>query len=414
MSNKSERPKRFSLVKHAPQKIISILVAIILWLMVMDYENPETTKTFRDIPINYTSVERLAEDKLYSETELNETIDITVQGRRRDVLALKNDDLMAQVDMANLKSGVVELPVIVSCKSEKVTILNSNKPLIRVVLDDIVEVHKAVQHFAEGELPSDLIVLNKKITPSIVQINGPKKLIDTIDNVIIAYSLADVNSSFSFSDSLVIVDVEGQIIKGLTLSDERVRVDVTVGKVTELPIKYNYKPFENQELKVIKKTETTDKVTVRGSVEDLKQLNKISSAEIVVPEEVGKHRLAVKLQLPEGVVQVKPLLIEASVEVDIEEERELALTAADVVALNLDAALDYKIVDGFQHDLMLRGYSAAFQDGVFERPQIEIDFKNLTAGEHLVPFVVKLDDRLSVENAGRLRGEVMVVLKAKE
>ncbi len=414
MSNKIERPKKFSLMRNTPQKIISLLVAIVLWLIIMDYENPEMTKTFRAVPISYTSVEQLAADKLYAESELNEVIDITVQGRRNDVLALQTSDFTAQVDMANLKSGSVELPILISCKSERITILNSNKTLIRVVLDDIVEVHKAVQHFVEGELADDLIVLNKKITPSIVCISGPKKLLDTIDNVLIPYSLDGVTASFSLSDALLIVDDAGNIVKGLDLSDERVKVDVTIGKVVELPISYNYKPLETEYLEVVSKQETAQSVTVRGSIEDLKRLETINSAEIVLPEEAGQYTLPVKLELPENVGQVKPLVIETTVATDFVERRSFTITADAVKPFNLAATLDYKIADDFQHTITLTGYRQVFESETFLAPFIEIDLADLAAGAHQVPFSVGVDDQLTVENAAELRGEMTVLLTAKE
>ncbi len=410
----SSKSKRFKIIRNAPQKIISVFVAIVLWLIVMDYQNPEMTKTFRDVPVTYLAVEQLAEDQLYAETALDETVDITVQGRRKDVLSLTESDLIAQVDMTSLNSGSIDLPVALSCKSEQITILNANKVSVRVVLDDIVEVHKAVQHFAEGELPDDLVVLNKKLTPSIVTVRGARKLVDTIDKVMVPYSLDDVTASFSLTDSVLIVDRSGQIIKDLELSDARVKVDITVGRVVELPIVYHYKPFESEGLAIVTRQEPQKVAKVLGSVEDLKRLTQIDSVEISLPEEPGQYRANVALALPEGVVKLEPQIIQFVADVDYLEQRQVVLTAADITALNLNDKYKFEVDGEFEKVLMLSGYRQVFQAEDFSAPTVDVDFSGLEAGSYQLDYTIAVDERLTVDDPTALSGKLSVVVKTAD
>ncbi len=414
MLSKIKRLKDIKLTHNAPQKFFSVVVAIILWLLIMDYENPEMTKTFRAIPVTYSAVEQLAADKLYVETPLDQVVDITVRGRRKEVLSLDNDDLIAQVDMSELTSGTIDLAIVLSCKSDRIVILNANKTSVRVVLDDIVTVHKAVQHFAEGELPADYIVLDKKITPSTVALTGPQKTIDTIDKVILPYSVADMSSSATFYDSIVVLDTEGQIIEGLDLSEERFKVDIVIGQVVELPIVYNYKPFAAENLEIVSKDEATKMVKVKGSIENLKSLEKIDSQEIIVPEEAGQYQLSVLLELPQGIVQVAPSQIEVSLECDFVEQKTYDLTAENIKALNLDDAFTYQLSEKFNKTLTLSGYLGNFQAEDYAAPFVEIDFKNAVVGTYELPYRIVIASGLSVADPAELKGEVEVVINERD
>ncbi len=414
MLSKIKRLKDIRLTKNAPQKFFSVLVAIILWLLIMDYENPEMTKTFRAVPVTYSSAEQLVVNKLHVETPLDEKVDITVRGRRKDVLSLESSDLKAQVDLSDLSSGTIDLAIALSCKSDKITILNANKTSIRVVLDDIVTVYKAVQHFAEGELPDNYEILDKKIIPSIVAITGPQKTIDIIDKVILPYSLADMTTSATFYDSVVVLDASGQIIEGLNLSNERFKVDITIGQGVELPIVYNYKPFEAENLEIVSKTEATQTVKVKGSVESLKLLKSINSQEIVIPEEAGEYQFSVNLILPEGIVQIEPQQIDVSLKCDFVEQQTYNLTADSIEALNLDAKYIYQLSEPFEKQVILSGYRSVFQAEDFAAPTVTIDFKGLTAGNHKLPYRVVIAEGLTATEPAVLSGEVDVTLSLKD
>ncbi len=414
MLSKIKGLKNIKLTRNAPQKFFSVLAAIFLWLLIMEYENPEMTKTFRDIPVTYSAVEQLVADKLYVETPLDQMVDITVRGRRKDVLSLEDSDLIATVDMSKLTSGTIDLAIALSCKSERITIINANKMSLRVVIDDIVTVHKTIKHFTEGELPTQYEVIEKKISPSIVSITGPQKKIDTIDRIILPYSLADLSSSVTFYDEVVIIDKNGKIIEDLTLSDDRFKVELTIGRVVDLPITYNYKALETENLVVVSKRESTQTVKVKGSIENLKSLKKIESQQIVIPEAAGQHELSVVLELPEGIKKIAPLDISASVDCDFIEQNSYTLTDKSINPLNLDARYIYQLTDNFSKNLQLTGYRSIFQAEDYSEPSVTIDFNNLTAGNYTLPYRVVIADGLSPADSNALTGEVEVVISERD
>ncbi len=413
MLSKIKRLNDIKLTNNAPQKFFSVLVAILLWLLIMDYENPEMTKTFYEIPITYTAFEQLAANQLHVETTLDQTVDITVRGRRKDVLSLENTDLTAAVDMSELTSGTIDLAIALSCKSERITIINANKTSLRVVIDDVVTVNKAVRHFTEGELADKYVVLEKKITPSTVAITGPQKTIDTIDKVLMPYSLDNLSSSVTFYDSVVILDKDGQIIKGLDLSEKRFKVDVTVGQIVELPIVYRYKSFETEKLEIVSKLESAKTVKVKGSVEALKRLKKIESQEIKISEKAGDFQFSVQLLMPEGITQLSPQQIDATVVTDFSEQRSYNLSASDIKPINLNQKYNYQLIDDFSKSLTLNGYRGIFQSEDYTAPVVELDFNNTTVGRTKVPYRILMTAGITAAESAELNGEVEVFISER-
>ncbi len=402
--------KRIKLTDNAPQKIVSVLLALVLWLIIIDYENPQMTKTFRNIPIHYKAAEKLVDDALFAETPLNETVKITVQGRRNDVLALSEADLSAVVDMSNLTSGKVDLPIVVSCSSDLITILNSDKVALRVVLDDIVELTRVVDHFAEGELAPPLEVLEKRITPRTIIISGPKKRIDKVDKVIIPYSLTDVTHSISFYDKAVILDTNGEIIDDLSISNNRFKVDVTIGKTVKLPIQYNYLPFQDKDLRVVEKRESVHYATLSGSVELLKTLKQVATKPIQLPETAGVYETEATLDLVDELELKEPLEIEVSVDIDYWEEKLYNLDGDALQLINKSADLEYTILEDINMPLNLASYRRVFAAEDYEPPTVVVDLAGLGVGNHSVPYRIKTDKRIEAQRDQTLSGNIKMAV----
>ena len=83
--------------------IISFLVSLSIWIYVVSVETVESTKTFRNVP-----VELVGEDTLLNMRELvitdldTPTVTLEISGPRRIVNALEATDLIAQVDVSKL------------------------------------------------------------------------------------------------------------------------------------------------------------------------------------------------------------------------------------------------------------------------------------------------------------------------
>ena len=84
-------------------KIISIVVAVVMWLYVMNEQNPQVPYTVRDVPIKMSNLD---ESKLaLKDTDSQYTVNVKVKGRRSLVVDLKPEDIKAEVNLRGRMEG---------------------------------------------------------------------------------------------------------------------------------------------------------------------------------------------------------------------------------------------------------------------------------------------------------------------
>ncbi len=98
------RNKRFQL-------IISILIAIALWLYVVGNVNPTITATVRGIEVEKINEDVLEEEGLSATLKSPRMVDIVIKGGRAEVNEAKRSDIRATVDVSNCDYGENETDI---------------------------------------------------------------------------------------------------------------------------------------------------------------------------------------------------------------------------------------------------------------------------------------------------------------
>ena len=83
-------------------KIISVVVAIILWLYAVSELNPETTKTFNDIPIEIINMNVLNEKNLTLAENPEQIITVRIRGLANDIRKVNISNLKAVLDLSEI------------------------------------------------------------------------------------------------------------------------------------------------------------------------------------------------------------------------------------------------------------------------------------------------------------------------
>ena len=79
-------------------KIISLVCAVILWIYVIQVENPNINIAVSNIPIKYINQEIMEGNNLMLVSEMEETVTVTVQGRRKNITGLNADNMDVLAD----------------------------------------------------------------------------------------------------------------------------------------------------------------------------------------------------------------------------------------------------------------------------------------------------------------------------
>lgn len=87
------------------QAILSLLIAIGLWVYVMGTVDPTVTTTIRDVTVEKINEDVLEEKGLSAELERPHTVNIEIKGTRSNVNEAKEGEIRATVDVSNCDYG---------------------------------------------------------------------------------------------------------------------------------------------------------------------------------------------------------------------------------------------------------------------------------------------------------------------
>ena len=104
-TTKEEIKNRLRVTDLVP-RIVCVLIAVILWLYVMSNESPDYERTFSGVNVGIENTALLmSQSDLSVMSGMASYVDITVTGKRGDVVSYSLDDISASVDVSGVTEG---------------------------------------------------------------------------------------------------------------------------------------------------------------------------------------------------------------------------------------------------------------------------------------------------------------------
>ena len=101
--------------------VLSFILAITLWLVVANVDNPVTTKQFRDVDVTILNENVLSNINKVYEVVSGAQASFTVKGRRSVLDNMTAEDFRVVADLAHM-SEVYAIPIEISPKNEAVDV----------------------------------------------------------------------------------------------------------------------------------------------------------------------------------------------------------------------------------------------------------------------------------------------------
>ena len=213
-------------------KILSLVSSIVLWVYVTNVVDPTETKTYIDIPITVSNTNLIQENNLNIFPEKQLTANITIKTNLSKLKKISKDSIIIYGNINNPSPG------------KNILTLSSNLPSdihCDIHADDLIvnlEFYKTIE--------KDItIIANKKYTSDDYEINIDKETIEVsgtttivltikltitihkIDKVVVTIKGNDTDESFNEKLEVIPLDINGNKIEGLKLSNKYINADVT-------------------------------------------------------------------------------------------------------------------------------------------------------------------------------------------
>ena len=198
-------------------KIISLLIAIFLWVYVMGEVDPTATQTIRDIPVSLLNEDWLEDNELAIKGSRDFTVDIIVEGSRAELNRMDRSEITAEADLFGYAKGRNRVPVQVEVPSD-LTLREITTPNINVTLEDLISKEEKITVTFSGETASGSEPGGIVSSPAEIEVRGGRSAVSSVE----AVELSDELQTFTVTP--IAVDKDGAQVSNVILSAETVEV----------------------------------------------------------------------------------------------------------------------------------------------------------------------------------------------
>ena len=408
------------LFQNMTLKMASLAGAIIIWLIIMNINDPVVTRIIYDVPVNVVNTSYIESMGLsYKISDGYDTIAVTVRGNRSLVESLTASRFNVTADLTqiiSLETDPVMVPLTVYCPSVSSENLTASPRNINIDIEEMVSKEFVINATEAGTTPANGFEVGEMtVEPETVTIRGPGTLIDKIERVNAIVDVTGIRTDKDMEPVIRITDKNGEQITdtqmsylSMNVTEEEMNVHVTVYAVrsgVSLKVETSGEPASGYTVGNIAVTPSTLSVVGSRAVLDMLEQNgnvitiTADSGLVDVTDKVSDVSVKIDIRqiLPEGLSLASQISTTAVVSVQILPANSRSVT---VETRNIDLS---GLADG---------YSCVFESSSLEikiqgSPEIlsglsasdlraSVDLSGLMIGRQKVPVSVDLPDGCSL------------------
>lgn len=403
---------------NLPWKIVSFLLATLLWFFVINYQNPvltqevKTTVTIRGI--NELEAKGYV---LQNEEELrNMQVRVLLKGPRLEMERLKNDNVQidARLDLtqyANMLTSEdadsikesVQIPVFVN--RDGITTEDVRPKMVSVILEREKKDTKKIHYKIENESNSEYAALDPILKPSTVEISGPKSSVERVERAFININVDNFSEdTLSYTVPIQLLDQEGKEVIGVKKVPEYVEVTLPIGKKKRVILEEQFKgtlpPGYIKTNTIINPKE----ITIVGKPDIVDAINSIKLEKIALDNVIQSSTFKADFILPEGIEYIDNMEPKANVTIEIQKETDYQYKVKpeemNLKIIGVPENYTYEILD--QEISIVLGSTAekllGFETGQIQATADLTSISSLIPGEHKVPLQILVPEGFKVVN----------------
>ena len=167
-------------------KVLSVGIAMILWLVIANISDAETTARFtRDVTLLNTDI--ITENgKVFRVEEGTDSVKITVRARQSVIRELKATDFILTADMEKDLKYDKQVGITVTCTNKNIVLdedVTLNRSNVLVSIEDSASEQFPVTVTHTGILGNGLVIGSMVPEQTIIKISGPASIVELIDKV---------------------------------------------------------------------------------------------------------------------------------------------------------------------------------------------------------------------------------------
>ena len=329
--------KKYKITTNLGLKVIAFIFAVFLWFIVVNFDNPVGSSTFRDIPVQILNEDIITSAGEVYQVDGDKTVTVVVYATREVRQKLTSDNIVATADIKQIDSTGRLVPI-------EVTINGFSGETITA---EAIPRNLTIQREKSGKkvmsltvdtgginLADGYILGDASVEPDQVTITGAESVLKQVDRAVAQVDdVSGVSEDSVLPASLVLYDANGNELNqthiGNNLGEKGLSVSVEVLKVKGIPVVFGVTGSPAEGYKYTGCISTPESVQVCGKSEDIDKISEIdvpaSAVDISGASAPIELTVDITQYLPEGVNLVDENSGNVTVTVKIEQEGTLSI-----------------------------------------------------------------------------------------
>ncbi len=380
--------------------IISLVIAVVVWITMSLSDTHEASATISKIPIQINLSDSAVENGLRIFSGDDQTASVTVEGNRVSLGSISSDDIVVSAQTAGTiqTSGTWTLSLTArkSNPSDNFDIVSSVSPsVITVFVDQLREAEFDIENKIKYKV-ADGYHASVSLSTDKITVKGPQTEIEKISKVAIKGSVdGTLTEDTSIESAVKLYDKSGEEITSsmITLSDYTVTANFSVLPEKEVPISVTFKNKPNGLNIDSFITMSPKKITVAGPQEVLDKLKSVSTEEVdFTTLDNNVDTLDLQLQLPEKTVNLNDTeTVKVKIDLHSFKTKTFTVPKEKLTVTGLDSSYSYSITTD-SIDVIAKGARSQLAKITQSNIMCEIDASDIegTTGSISLPVKISL------------------------
>ncbi len=397
---------KLNLTKNLGLKLLSLVIAIFVWLVVVNISDPETTKIFREVPVIIQNADFLTnEGMVYEVVDNTDVVDITVRAKRSVLRKIQTEDFMVTADLKELVY-MQSVRIAVQCEKyeEKIEEYACSHDTVLIEVEKQGAKTFKVELETEGTPAEGYTIGKYWLEPEELTVSGPNSIVKKIDKAVLRINVESMKNDVGAVVAPVLYDEHGEEIDAsrLVLSNESWNVVVPIWETKSVAIQVNVtgEPATGYHLGEVTCYPTA--LTVTGKKSVLENLSQIEIPEEVISvagaSENVELTVDIEQYLPEGIYLADKDVSNVKIVAEVQKQitRKYTLGISEIAHRNPPEDLKVTYGEVAQFDIELRGTKEDLDQVQFADIKCTVDLAGLVAGMHQVPLDIVVSGNAKV------------------
>ena len=395
-------------------KLLSLIIAIGLWFMVINTENPVETRSYT-AAIQLQNEEALTERGyvVVNDDELSSTrVTVRLRGQRLalDALSQSSTRVQAVVDLSDVIYSYSGEPVSVPVDIVIPSVVNSS---FEILSKSVQTVSVDIQPYVNKDFDVKAVVnttdetakelANAVASPGSVTVYGARSIVESVAEVRAYVSPETVEDGMVMTAVPVAYNADGIVVGDVTFGTEELSVMITLDEVKSVRVNLSLTGEVADGYEITDYYTTPETMEVAGDAAALSRLNSINLPDIDVTglEANSGYEFSAGDYLPDGLRALDGGRITATVIVEEEETKELIIPVESVTWGDTLAEGYMASISGEDISISVKGVASVIDTLTAADVEAHIDLDGLEEGEHDDVYVrFELPEGVSLAGGG--------------